>query len=321
MKTATSIGELKRYGITDIVIACGVFDGVHRGHRALISALLKLALKTGHTPVVVTFSPHPRSILQPDSPPQYLTVEGQKLRLLKELGVVGTVLLPFSRAMAALPPHAFLDQEMLSSEVRVHGICVGKDWRFGAGGSGDTRYLEHAGQKYGFVVRTVPEITWYKSTISSTRIRQAIRRGRMQHARNMLGRPYRVCGRVVSGKGLGNPTLHCPTANLADPDILLPPNGVYAARNLLFETGDQEPRNIDGIVYIGSAPTFHPSGDAPETPILELHLFDFGEDIYGREIEVEFHEFIRKDETFASVADLRRQIRVDIATAKAVLAR
>lgn len=322
MKTVATVSELRNFGITDVVMACGVFDGVHRGHQQIISALMRSARQTGAVPVVLTFDPHPRAILDPGSEPRYLTVRWQKLRMLSELGVEAAVVVPFSREIAEMSPEEFVNVELLSSDVRVHGICVGTAWRFGRRGQGDTDFLTQAGQRHGFVLEAVTEREWRGGPVSSTRIREAITHGRLPEAERMLGRPYRVSGHVVHGKGIGRSHLHCPTANLADPMILLPPCGVYAARSYLYtdESFDADSQSWNGIVYIGTAPTYHTAADPATPPCLELHLLDFEEEIYGAKVEVEFHEFIRPDQAFPSEDALASQIQRDIHQARRLLA-
>ncbi|OGV63714.1 MAG: riboflavin biosynthesis protein RibF [Lentisphaerae bacterium RIFOXYB12_FULL_65_16] len=320
MKTALSIAELReRHGLDTVVLACGVFDGVHRGHRRILDAVLDLARRTGAAPVVVTFDPHPRSVVLPGQAPKLLTVKEQKVRLFAELGMAATVFLPFSRAMASLAPEAFVQQHLLGSGVRVRGVCVGAQWRFGAGGRGDTVLLQRLGRENGFAVRSVPEFCLYGKPVSSTRIRNALTAGRLRFARQLLGRPYTVFGRVSHGKGVGEKEFRCPTANVLGRNIILPRFGVYAARGWL--SGHPRVRR-DGIVYVGTAPTLRDGAEAgPAQPILELHLFDFHDDIYGRTVEIEFLDFIRPDQVFASHAALRRQIGADLVTAREILSR
>jgi len=319
MKTVFHLGELAaELGVRDAVIACGVFDGIHRGHRRIIEALTALAATRDATPVVVTFEPHPRAVLQPEAAPRLLTARAQKLRLLAESGVSAVVLLPFSKGMAAQTPEQFLGEHLLARGVTVHGVCVGAGWKFGAGRRGDTALLQRTGRKLGFEVVSVPEFCLYGVPVSSTRIREAIRRGRLRYAARLLGRHYSVYGHVSHGRGIGTRELHCPTANLADDTTVLPPCGVYAARACLDES-DREPR--DSVVYVGTAPTIQDGSAAPfAAPVLEIHLFDFDRDLYGAAVEVELLEFIRPDRKFRSVASLRRQIRLDIAAARETIA-
>ena len=316
MKAVSFLQDLQgKYGIDRVVVACGVFDGVHRGHQRIIAALLKQARDLNAVPIAVTFTPHPRAILQPGKTPQLLTVRDQKLRLLAECGVQAAVLLPFSREMATLPPEQFLKDYLLPPGIELGGICVGTDWRFGACGKGDTNLLRELGHRLGFAVITVPEFHLYGQPISSTRIREAIAKGRLKHASRLLGRPYAIQSHVAHGKGIGTHQLHCPTANVLDKQIVLPPCGVYAARG--FIDADNR-REHQGIVYIGTAPTISHAGSASE-PILEFHLFDFHQDLYDTTLEVEFAQFIRPDKCFESVDALGRQIQCDIAVARNVL--
>ena len=319
MITATSIHELNElYCLDKVVLACGVFDGVHRGHRRILETLLKLAEETGAAPVTVTFDPHPRAVLMPENPPRPLTVREQKLRLLKELGIAATVFLPFSRAMAALDPNAFVETNLLPPDVTVCGICVGAGWRFGSRGSGDTVLLSRIGRHWGFKVNSVSELALYGKPVSSTRIRAAVTEGKLSLARRLLGRPYSVFGHVAHGQGLGETEFHCPTANLMDEQIVLPPCGVYVARGRVFDGDSMLTR--DGIVYVGNAPTLRGPAVPSVAPIVELHLFELHQDLYGKAVEVEFLEFLRADQVFRSRAALSRQIQRDIAKAHQILA-
>ena len=320
LDTVAHLGELRsRHGITEAVLACGVFDGLHRGHQQIIAALLAAARDTRAAPVVLTFHPHPRAVLQPDSPPLLLTTEKQKLRLLRELGVAAAVILPFSRAMANLSPLQFLDEHLLGTGVDVHGVCVGQAWRFGERGRGDTAFLEDVGRQRGFFVRCIPDFCLYGKPVSSTRIREAISLGRLAHAARLLGRPYSIHGDISRGKGLGGKKFGCPTANVVNPQAILPPSGVYVARARFGSSGDDGP--FPGIAYIGSSPTLRKGeADAVDRPILELHLFDFGQDVYGATVDVELLEFLRPDHVFPSVAALKEQIHRDVAEAKRLIA-
>ncbi|MCF7854602.1 MAG: riboflavin biosynthesis protein RibF [Candidatus Pacebacteria bacterium] len=318
MKVASSLHELHRdHGLDQVALACGVFDGVHRGHVRILEHLLSLSNETEATPVVLTFDPHPRAILRPDNPPPFLCTITQKLDRFEHIGIKATIILDFSPALAALSAGQFLHDYLLNSPVDVTGICVGASWRFGTRGEGTTRFLENEGRKHNFRVVSVPELTWYGKIVSSTRIRRAIIHGELEKAARMLGRRYAVRGQVVQGKGVGGRQLHCRTANLVASELLLPPHGVYAARGRQC-AGSPRRRNpafLDGIAYIGTAPTFAEQGREKR---LEFHFFNRSSDLYGNEIEIEFLEFIRPDRRFPSVADLSRQMESDIATAKEV---
>ena len=321
MENASSVRELAERGHRRIALACGVFDGVHRGHQCILDELRSLAVRHRAAPVALTFNPHPRVILSHCTPPRVLTTPWQKTRLLKQCGAREVVLMRFSHHLASLDGETFVRRHLLPAEVSVVGLCVGESWRFGSSGEGDVDFLRDLGEQLGFEVVAVPELTWYRKPVSSTRIRGAIQNGRLDQARKMLGRAYRVCGHVIHGKGIGSRRLNCPTANLADPMILLPPSGVYAARSLVHSEKEQSaPRALDGVVYIGSAPTFVGDSATAMPPSLELHLLDFDEDIYGARIEVEFEGLLRPEVTFGSEQELEHQIQLDIAEARKRLA-
>lgn len=304
-------------GIRDVVLACGVFDGVHRGHRRIIVRLLQLAEARHGTPVVVTFEPHPRAVLQPDRAPDLLTAWEQKCRLLAEAGVGAVVALPFTRALAATEAELFLRRHLLGGCPRIRGVCVGADWRFGAGGQGDVALLRRVGRRHGFPVVTVPEFRLYGKPVSSTRIRDAVQQGRLRYAARLLGRPHTVYGRIGPGRGLGSRLFHCPTANLAGSGIVLPPAGVYVARARLEPNWSE---TVDGVAYIGRSPTLQEAGGAQVNPlVLELHLLDLERDLYGLALEVEPLVLLRPERTFASKTDLRDQIRIDLANARQCL--
>lgn len=321
MIVGDSLSALQRRGLRDAVLACGVFDGVHLGHQRIIKRLTGLAAERNATPVVVTFDPHPRAILRPEGGPQMLTISPQKLELLGNLGAEAAAVLHFSTRMARTPPADFLNKELLCAGIRVHAICVGKDWRFGRNGEGDLDFLREAGEQHDFYVEGVEPFTWQGRPVSSTRIRRTIRSGHLHQAAEMLGRPHSVRGQVSHGKGLGTQEMHCPTANLEDPRVLLPPAGVYAACARLNPGSSPDSQNRHaGIVYVGTAPTIARRMPA-ENPIVELHLFEFSGDLYGETVEIEFRDFIRADRRFESYGDLRNQINRDITDAKQRLKR
>lgn len=322
MPDVAHINELTELGVRRIVIACGVFDGVHRGHQKLLSELVALAEKHDATPVALTFNPHPRAVLNNQTPPTVLTTPWQRCQRLHEYGAQAVVTVHFSHSVADTEPAEFVRRRILGSKADVAGVCVGSDWRFGRNGEGDMELLRELVEAQGGEVVAVPELQWYRKPISSTRIREAIAQGRLDRARRMLGYPYRVCGHVIHGKGIGSKNLHCPTANLADPMILLPPGGVYAARSYLYDDEHHTQtafREFDGVVYIGSAPTYNSMRYVRQPASIELHLFDFSEQIYGKRIEVEFRTFLRKEKSFAGETELAEQIQQDIANARAAL--
>jgi len=317
MITAPALSDLAAGGVQKVALACGVFDGVHRGHQHVLTQSLELAERTGALPVVLTFDPHPRRVLDPHNAPLLLTDTQQKLCLFRRYGMEATVLLHFTPELAALGPSQFLERHLTASGIRLAGVCVGMGWRFGARGAGNVSFLRQAGEAHDFEVVSVEELLWYGKPVSSTRIRQALESGRLRAAERMLGRPYALCGPVVPGRGLGAGRFDCPTANLSVADRLLPPDGVYAARaGTLCEAGPAGSRRRDGVAYVGTAPTVAPEGSAQR--VLEFHLFDTTEDLYGRSLEVEFLARLRPDRRFVSLDALAAQMKADIARAREI---
>ena len=288
-----------------IALAVGIFDGVHRGHQAIIQQLLAIAEATHAEPVALFFAPHPKAVLFGEQPP-YLTNPKQKAGLLHQAGAAQVVCMPFTRELAALSPQAFLEG-LLSGTPAVTGFCVGENWRFGNGNLGKAQDLASWCADHGLACQLVKQVCHDGDAISSTRIRHAIQAGELAEAAAMLGRPVSICGTVRHGLGLAGRELQCPTANLQEPGQILPPNGVYAA------SATWEGRHAFGIVYVGDAPTIR-SGQ-PEI-ITELHLFDLEEVLYGKEVTISFQAFIRPSLHFSSPQALQQQIEQDIRRAR-----
>lgn len=310
----------REHGLKRISVALGVFDGVHRGHQLILSALCDTARKTASTPVAVTFTPHPRSVLTPDDAPSLLTRDSQRVELLARYGAGAVVLLPFDRTLAELPPNAFLRKHLFTETLEICSICVGQDWRFGRRGSGNVELLGREATKRGTTVISMPPFTLYGKPVSSTRIREAVTAGKLGLAGRLLGRPYAIAGTVVHGKGIGRKACRCATANVDASGMVLPPSGVYAVAARI-EASPDTPR--PAIAYIGSAPTIRTDPDTTnaQRSWVETHLFDHNDDLYGQRVEVEFVAFLRGDRAFPSVTELRQQIDRDIADARAVAAR
>lgn len=305
--TVSSIDELKKYGMTDISVAIGVFDGVHAGHRRLLEELITLASVTSSVPVAVTFSPHPRQILFPDHAPELLLPPEEKQKRLFQSGVRAIVTIPFDRAFAALPPERFIAETLSPAGSGLRGVCVGTHWRFGAGGSGDTALLTRLADQYGFLFRAVDEVEGEGETVSSSAIRNAAQHGDLSKAARYLGRPYTLYGKVIHGEGVASSRLDCPTANIDVCAGVLPPNGVYAARVILAD-GKKE----NAIVNIGAAPTFNSYG-IKDLRRVEAHLLSgCGCDLYGDDLAVELIAFLRSEQKFSGVDALKTQIALDI---------
>ena len=304
-----SINELKEYltrcGNPRAVVALGVFDGVHLGHQAILADMLELAGKTGAAPVALFFTPHPRELLSPPGP-RHLTTDSYKCRLLRFYGAEYVLAMPFSMELAAMSPSSFLENYFGSGGLDAAGFCVGENWRFGSGNKGNAGFLADWAREHGKSASIVPSVNYEGEPISSTRLRSLVEAGGLDKAAAMLGRRFAVSGTVVHGNAIGR-KLDCATANIVDPGHVLPPCGVYSAE------ARWDGRGARGIVYVGTAPTVRK--DASE-PWVELHLFDCNEDLYGKELEVQFLKFIRPDRKFASQEELAQQIRQDIEAAR-----
>lgn len=279
-------------------LALGVFDGVHLGHQAVIAAARQRAGALGGSCGVVTFDPHPIRVLAPErAPRQLLASLEHKARLLGRLDMAFLLALEFNRALAEMSAEDFL--QWLVGETNIATLAVGEDWRFGKARQGDVALLRQAGVARGFEVVSVAPVMHDGERISSTRIRQTIRDGAMNRAAEMLGRSYSVEGVVAEGRQLGR-TLGFPTANVVLGEEQLPPDGVWAVRGFLEE------QSWNGVANLGNRPTVDGANHT-----LEVHLFNYSGDLYGRRLEVEFVHHLRDERKFASLDELRAQITVD----------
>ncbi|NLN93576.1 MAG: bifunctional riboflavin kinase/FAD synthetase [Candidatus Hydrogenedens sp.] len=286
-----------------LVLAVGCFDGVHLGHREIISALVEEAEKMKGVPAVMTLEPHPRQFFAPDTAPDILTPNPVKCRLLAELGVQVLYFLPFDAHTASLTPGQFVE-EILLKRCHIKGIIAGHDFAFGKAAAGNFDFLQEAGKKHGFLARQVPPLIVQRQRISSTLIREKILQGQLDSLPSFLGRHYSICGVVQSGRGIGR-TLGFPTVNLDPCDCVIPAHGVYAARVRL------DKREFLSAVNIGIAPTIQ-----HDKPMIEAHLLDFSEDIVGAEIEVIFCKRMRGEERFDSHEALIDAIARDVAVVR-----
>lgn len=292
--------------VVSVVLALGVFDGVHRGHQAIFRELVSLGKDLDAEPIALFFEPHPRGVLGKGNCPLRLTDIGQKTRLLSELGIKYCVCFPFTLELAGLSPETFYNRYLACAGVSIRGYCVGEDWRFGSRNAGDGTLLRSLSATE---VRIVPPVLDEGRPVSSTRIREALSSGQVEEASRLLGRTFSLSGSVSHGQGKGGSVLSYPTANVKGTGVQLPKFGVYAARGVVG--GERH----DGIVYVGDAPTLR-----GRDIIVELHLFDYSGDMYGKELTVEFVSYLRESCHFADAAALRRQIGLDIERAKSLLA-
>ncbi len=299
-----------------VALALGVFDGVHRGHQAVLSTLLREARAREATPVALFFDPPPRQLLFPQDAPKLLTSLSVKVRLLRQAGMEEVVCLPFTPELSRLTPREFWEEWLLANPaLQIPLLCVGEDWRFGAGNQGTLETLRALAQEQGIQVTGVPPLLHQGERISSTRVRAAIAQGDLSLARELLGRPFTLEGEIVHGLGKAGQALECPTANLEGEHLQLPPAGVYAGWTRLAET----PAPLPGILYIGEAPTFRGVGNGH--PVVELHLFHFQGDLYGKSVSILPVSFLRESRLFPSPALLARQIQEDIRQASQILQR
>ena len=292
------------------VVTVGVFDGLHLGHAAILQRL-RDAAREHHLPAVaVTFWPHPRAVLRGEAPLHILSLE-HRLELLAQQGVDDTVVIDFSPEFAAVEPEAFVE-ELLVRRLGCRELVIGHDTAVGRGRRGDAAFLAQAGVRYGFRVVAVGGVLVNGEVVSSTAVRQAIAAGDLPHARRLLGRPVSLLGTVVKGDGRGA-TLGFPTANLEVTSEAFPPLGVYAVR-ALCAAGD-----LPAVMNYGLRPTFHQ--DATHA-VFEVHVLDRRDlKLNGERMEVRLIEHLRREQRFASVAELQAQIARDCDAAREALRR
>jgi len=289
-------------------LAIGVFDGVHRGHQKVIANAVAGAHTTGGTSVVVTFDPHPARVLRPDRAPRLITSTSHKVAILQSLGIDHILLIPFDQEFADIHPAQFIE-ELASACRPLHSISVGRQWCFGNNRAGNLSLLDKLGSQFGFAVTGIPEVEIDGKPLSSTLIRSAIETGQLETAHHYLGRPFTLLGTVEHGLQIGR-TLGFPTANLRCHNEQFPPNGVYLV------TANLEAELFSGIINIGTRPTLD---IAIHHRLLELHIFDFNRDIYGKDIEIELKTFLRPEIRFNGLEALKEQIKKDIAAARHLL--
>ena len=304
MEILGSIPELSRLP-GPLFLAIGVFDGVHRGHQAVISTSADHAQRAKGTPVVVTFDPHPEKVLRPAAAPHLLTATQHKIALIRDLGVRHLLIINFDRKFAATAPETFVDQLVAHSKP-LREICVGHEWSFGKDRRGNLDLLKKLGAQFQFEVVGVPPVTTKGEIISSTAIRKAVEKGDFTKAADMLGRDYTILGTVTHGDDLGK-KIGFPTANLSAHSEQFPPDGVYFAEAWLQGV------LYHGLVNLGCRPTV--SSDKSNR-VLEVHLLDFNRDIYGQDLEVRFIRYLRPEKKFESVDALTRQIEADVSQAR-----
>jgi len=290
------------------VATIGNFDGVHLGHQAVFDALKDKAGSLGLPTTVILFEPQPMEFFRPEQAPPRLTRLREKLIHIRRCGMDRVLLLEFNNSLAALSAHDFVQQVLLEG-LAIHHLYVGDDFRFGSGREGDFELLKQAGRKNGFDVENMDTVCHEACRISSTRIRQALAVGDFSTAEACLGRPYQICGRVGYGNQRGR-TIGFPTLNINLHRRVSPLTGVFAVR-----VQGLTDKGLVGVANIGTRPTVDGSG----RPLLEVHVFDFDQTVYGKQLGVTFIEKIRDEKKFASFDALKTQIQQDTATAQLIL--
>ncbi|MGR3809801.1 bifunctional riboflavin kinase/FAD synthetase [Jiulongibacter sp. NS-SX5] len=308
MKVYRSIKEFTT--LKNAVVTSGTFDGAHLGHHKIISMLKETAAKTGGESVVLTFWPHPRLIVSPNSQKiKLLSTLDEKIELLENLGVDHLVVLPFTREFSELSSEKYVE-DILISGIGTQTLVIGYDHRFGKNREGGFDYLQRNANRFKIDLVEIPRQEIESLTISSTKIREALISGDVKTANGLLGRPYSFEGLVKKGRQLGR-TIGFPTANVhvAKKYKLIPANGVYAVRVYLRNS------ELNGVMNIGERPTVDGKGITQE-----VHILDFDDDIYGETLKVEIIDFIRDEQKFDGVESLIKQINSDCEKARTILA-
>ncbi len=309
------------YGFDDIpgdlgatVVTLGNFDGVHRGHRAVLSRVVREASQRGATPVAVTFEPHPIAVLYPERAPEMVTSIGQRLDQLADVGIAATLVIEFTREFAQQTPEEFV-QETFVNALHAAAVVVGKDTRFGVRNSGDVATLRQLGQVHGFEVLALDDIgegvRW-----SSTQLRAELLDGNVAHAAEILGRTHRVSGTVVHGDHRGR-ELGFPTANLSpDQEGLVPADGVYAGWLVRADLQPSDPdRSLPAAISVGTNPTFDGQHRRVEAYVLDRSDLD----LYGERVGIDFVSKLRPTLRFDDIATLVAQMRRDVAQCREIL--
>ena len=288
-------------------LALGNFDGVHKGHQAVIGAAIARARAIGGPALVATFDPHPSRHFRPDTPPFALTTLDQKLRHFESLGVDGAVVIPFDAALAGLTADEFAAQ-WLAGRLGIRHVVTGEDFTFGKGRSGDAGTLAALGRLHGFTAEALTPVTASDETVSSTRIRAALADGDMAEAARLLTRPFAIEGEVIHGDKRGR-TIGVPTANVDLGGYVRPRYGVYAVRVHLPGGAI-----ANGVANLGVRPMFDPPKE-----LLETWILDWSGDLYGRRIEVELVQWLRPELKLDGLEALKAQIAMDAEAARKAL--
>jgi riboflavin kinase/FMN adenylyltransferase len=281
------------------VLTLGVFDGLHLGHQQIMRTVVERAKAVNAVPTAITFDPHPRSILHPENAPPLLQTLDQRLANFEVLGIEQTIVIRFDKDFASRDAEVFL-RDIVHERLQAKEVYLGKGFAFGKNRGGNIELLRRISQELGFFADEVPEITLRGWRISSSKIRELLKNGRVNLARRMLGRPYGVEGQIVRGDQRGR-TIGFPTANLKPRNRVIPRYGVYATATLIDDVWRRS------ITNVGVRPTF----TAESEPSIETYIFDFDGDLYGDVLRVRFLHRIRDEKKFSGIEELKSQITKD----------
>jgi len=296
--------------VNNAVVTSGTFDGVHVGHQKILARLKEVAAANQGETMVITYWPHPRFVLYPDSSDlKLLSTLDEKIAMLDGMGIDHLLIIPFDKKFAALTSNDFI-QNILVNQIRTKKLVIGYDHRFGRNREGSFEFLKANATSFGFEVEEIPKQEVEEVAVSSTKIRDALAEGNIITAESYLASPYTMQGEVVKGNQLGR-KLGFPTANIhiPEPYKLVPANGIYAVK---VKLGD---RLLQGMLNIG----FRPTVTQEKKRSIEVNLFDFQEDIYGKELTIVFYERLREEKKFESLEALTRQLTLDRENAWRVL--
>ncbi len=300
MKVYRNIEEFNR--LEHAVVTIGTFDGVHLGHRKIINRLTELASESQGESVILTFFPHPRMILHPeDQSLKLINTINEKIAQMRDLGVDHLIITPFTRDFSILSPEEYIRQ-MLIEKIGTKKLVIGYDHRFGKDRAGDFKLLERLTSKYHYTIEEIPEQDLHHIVVSSTKVREALLKGDVDSAAAFLSYHFSIEGKVIKGDQIGR-TIGYPTANIfvEEQYKLIPADGIYA---VTVATAAHE--EYQGMAYIGNRPTINGM-----TRNIEVNMFDFNRDIYGENIRIYFHAFLRGDQKFTGLETLKAQIALD----------
>jgi riboflavin kinase / FMN adenylyltransferase len=300
MKIVRGIHNWKKIN-KPVIAAMGVFDGIHKGHRAVIKEAITLAKKSNGLSFIITFDMHPRTLLYPDKKIEILTLEKEKIDILKNIGLDGIIILYFNENMANMSAQDFFEKELIG-KIGIKGVVVGENFKFGKKQEGSISFLKHIGKKYNCSIKAVKSLLYKKQTISSTNIRKFLHEGNMEYVKYCLSRDYSVEGKIVKGLSLGNKH-GVPTVNIHIPFGKLLPIGVYSGYIEISK------KKYKTIINSGYRPTI----DLPENKLcLEAHILNFNKNVYGKNAKLYFTKKIRDEIKFKNIEDLFKRIKKDI---------